>query len=212
MNNPLRHAYDQSYFIGKTKSNYDDYSNCDGCVSDMAKMIDLIVRPSSVFDAGAAYGFAVRWWKSRRTKASGCDISDFAVAKSNGIIYQHDITTPLPEADRSYDIVICTECLEHIQEEHIQNVLLEFMRIARRAVVVCIAFSDDPSQDGDATHVNLKLRGWWQGLFSRMGIFLNLSLQDQLNKHPLSKKMKWAGRWFVLDSSMHMHELELEKQ
>lgn len=199
--NPMAAMYDAEYFAGeRSKSAYDDYTLCRGIVREMAALIDGALAPASVFDAGAAYGFTVEWWREKGIPALGCDVSEFAVSRSDGRVQLHDLLKPLPEADGSWDVVTCTECMEHIVEERVTDVVQELTRVASRATVLLIALGagEDP---GDVTHVTMRPRSWWESLFDELGIPRLQDAEGRLNDADLSKRMKWEGRWFVLGSA-----------
>lgn len=193
--------YDAEYFAGdRAKSAYDDYALCRGIVRDMAALIDQALRPTSVFDAGAAYGFAVEWWRDRGAMASGCDLSSFAVGQSGGRLYRHDLLHPVPEPDGLWDVVTCTECMEHIVEDHVDHVVRELVRVAGRAAVLLVALGDGRPDPGDVSHVTMRPRAWWDARLADLGLARLEAPERQLNEADLSRRMHWDGRWFVIDA------------
>jgi hypothetical protein len=198
--NPMAAIYDAEYYAGRGKSAYDDYALCRGIVRDMAALIDAVLQPASAFDAGAAYGFAVEWWRERGRMASGCDVSAFAVGQAAGRVYRHDLLQPIPEPDGLWDVVVCTECMEHIVEDRVDAVLRELVRVAGRAAILLVALGDGRPDPGDVSHVTMWPRTWWETRFAERGIRRLADAEAVLNGADLSRRMHWDGRWFVLDA------------
>jgi hypothetical protein len=71
----------------------------------------------------------------------------------------------LPFIDKSFDLVICCETMEHIPEELTDKVLLEAKRVAHE-VYFTIATRDDPPFD---SHVCVHPAQWWLDKFEKLG-------------------------------------------
>lgn len=66
----------------------------------------------------------------------------------------------LPQAS---DLVVCTDVLEHVEEESIPAVLNHLARLARRKlfVVISLVTTDKTMSDGRSAHVTIKPAAWW---------------------------------------------------
>lgn len=64
---------------------------------------------------------------------------------------------------RPYDIVVCTDVLEHIEPEFLDNVLDDIKKLTLEAVFLTV--STRPARkvlaDGRNTHLIVKPKGWW---------------------------------------------------
>lgn len=85
----------------------------------------------------------------------------------------------VPEFSRkpggTYDLVICTDVLEHVEEEHIMFVLSELISFAEKGLYLCIHLGKAKQilPDGRNAHILIKSKDWWT---------LNIdSLKNQIN-------------------------------
>lgn len=85
----------------------------------------IVMDVKRVLDMGCGLGFLVSEIKRRKKPAfiAGADFSQAAVDASKqrfpGItFFQHDITQPIPK-DSPFDVIFCTEVLEHIEYPHV---------------------------------------------------------------------------------------------
>lgn len=68
-----------------------------------------------------------------------------------------------------FDMVICTDVMEHIPESATAQVLAEIFGYSDRWVYlsICTRDSDKRMPDGTSVHVNVKPQSWWQEQLSR---------------------------------------------
>lgn len=195
----LDDLYDRDYFVGKIKSNYDNYSWCEEVICDLGSMIEQYVpKFDSLFDAGCAYGHLIRYFKNKISKVSGCDCSRWALNFCKEA-YLASIDS-LPEEDNSFDLVTCFEVMEHIPEEYVDKVLSELYRVSREYVIMTLAYEGyrDPQagSDSDSTHCTMKPGDWWIEKLSRYEI--DYDLMFVLSNDPRSSRMGWSGRFIVI--------------
>jgi len=72
-------------------------------------------------------------------------------------------------ADRSYDLVLSLDVLEHLPEEHSEAAITELLRVSRRWVLLNICYWTDSNARKDPTHINLHSKGWWRQRIERAG-------------------------------------------
>lgn len=62
-----------------------------------------------------------------------------------------------------YDLVICTDALEHVEEEFVDNVLQEIFNYATKHVFLGISTAPAKKMlpDGRNAHITIKPRDWW---------------------------------------------------
>jgi SAM-dependent methyltransferase len=195
----MTNQFDQDYFVGGGKSAYSNYMGCKGILDTYAGMLESIFKPTSVFDAGCAYGFVVDWFQGQGRESAGCDISDFAVSHSPHC-YVSTLDT-IPEPDGKYELVTSTEVLEHIPEDQIKVVLQELARISSKYIVLLVAmFPEGTTHDpGDTTHVTFHPREWWVEQVENLGLKRNTTFEGLLNGHQYSIGMHWNDRFIVAE-------------
>lgn len=71
--------------------------------------------------------------------------------------------------DRSFDLVLCLDVLEHLPEEQSVPALTELARVSRRWVLLNICYWTDSNARKDPTHVNLHSAGWWRKRIAPVG-------------------------------------------
>ncbi|MBI2906753.1 MAG: class I SAM-dependent methyltransferase [Chloroflexi bacterium] len=194
--------YDQDYFVGGTKSAYEDYSLCSGVMRALADMVLEAYGPlRRVLDVGCAYGYLVACLRQRGVEAWGVDISPFAIGQAPREAVPYlciGNLVALPFGDDSFDLVFSSECLEHVYEEEASAALSELARVSRGKVCALVGLTGE-MEDKDGGHVNLKGRRWWEEL---MATYPRLRVDEVrsacLNNHAKSVAMKWDNRFFCL--------------
>jgi hypothetical protein len=71
----------------------------------------------------------------------------------------------LPFKSKSFDLVFCSEMLEHVPEEEVDDILRETMRVGKK-VYFTIATRDDKPFN---THINIHDALWWINRFMENG-------------------------------------------
>ena len=122
------------------------------------------LRPTSLLDVGCAEGFIP--WLAREwygAESAGCDFAESAVERTVGLSGVPAVVADaqrLPFRDDTFDIVVCSEVIEHLLVP--ERAIRELKRVARRAAVITTpatrstkqlaAFSPDYEASHD-THV-----------------------------------------------------------
>ena len=92
----------------------------------------------SVLDIGAGNGVLSNELVARGKSVVAVDISEVALAKVNAPTLKRSADDLSVVADRSYDLVLCTEMLEHLEDVVYRGALREFNRVARRAILITV--------------------------------------------------------------------------
>jgi len=73
----------------------------------------------------------------------------------------------LPEG--RYDLVVCTDVLEHLHPDDTETVVQRLVEYTRRHLFVCIGLTPAKKQfpDGTNLHTNLHTQEWWEELFEK---------------------------------------------
>lgn len=100
------------------------------------------LNPNNVLDAGCGEGFSMNTLYINKVgkKIQGVDDSMDALTLGKKIFpylsFKKGNIYNLPYKDNSFDLVICTEVLEHFKDPH--KVLFEILRIARKNIIVSV--------------------------------------------------------------------------
>jgi hypothetical protein len=104
----------------------------------------------TVLDVGCSHGLGVVMLWNAGFKASGVDVSHHAIARArkrannrfsrcNDPCFQQASATALPYANRSFDAVVSTDVLEHLEPSDVSLAVGELSRVARRMLLLKIS-------------------------------------------------------------------------
>ncbi len=100
-------------------------------------------EPTSVLDAGCGEGFVVDYVAQRNPelRLAGVDLSDTAIEYARAHFgekarFRTGSVYKLPFSDNSFDTVICSEVLEHLDDPG--RAVQELKRVARRYVLITV--------------------------------------------------------------------------
>lgn len=194
--------FDDGYFEGASAGRvvgYHDYADCRPILRVWSEMLEKLVRPSSILDVGAAYGFVVEYFRERGLRADGVEPSDFARARAGVSLMEGHLPDRLPEVATPYDVVTCTEVIEHVSPECATDAFRALIRRAERCVVCLIEMGPWDAYHEDPSHIHLRPREWWMERVAELdGAELDPELVEALDAHPMSRRMRWKGRFVVL--------------
>ncbi|MFH1486761.1 MAG: class I SAM-dependent methyltransferase, partial [Chloroflexota bacterium] len=195
--------YDKDYFVGGSKSAYEDYNLCSGVMRSIADMVLEAYGPlGRVLDVGCAYGFVVEYLRERGVEAWGVDISQYAIFQARPAASAYLCVgnlLALPFADNTFDLVFSSESLEHVYEDQAGLALSEILRVSRGKACLLIGLNEE-MEDNDKGHVNLKDRRWWEELAATFpSVHSDEEASHFFNSHEHSQYMKWARRFFCLN-------------
>ncbi len=92
-------------------------------------------RPREVLDVGSGgMGLSLYWGR----KTTTLDVSPAEPAGAGLVTPVQGSAAALPFRDRSFDVVVCCDVLEHIPPEQRDGVLSELIRTARREVILAV--------------------------------------------------------------------------
>ncbi len=199
---------DPQYFVGNGISNgYRDYADCEGLLrrwTEMAVNAAALSNPPVMrtwLDVGAAYGFVVREAFDMGMESVGIDPSQFAIDQAHPDMDMRlgalpDL--PLKKGER-FDMVTCTEVLEHVPEELTPASLKSLAdAMSPNGRMVLLIMLEGPGSDGDPGHINLHSRAWWDAQLGVAGLETCPDATAALNEDEFSVEMHWAGRLWVL--------------
>lgn len=110
------------------------------------KIVEAVeeLGPRSFLDAGCGEGFVAERLLAAMPSLTyeGCDLSPTAVTlaqqRNPAGHFTTGSVTALPYPDNSFDVVGCFEVLEHLPDDLPDVAMAEFVRVARRGVVVSV--------------------------------------------------------------------------
>lgn len=164
-------VYDRLYRFGYHRRN--GYSHASGIV---ARVADRRLAVGSALDIGCSHGWAVARLGELGVKAVGIDVARSAVARGvkQGLDLRVASATALPFEDGAFELVLSTDCFEHLRPEDVDAAEREAWRVATRY----LAFKINPRPDGSrhwrllaGTRLHLSVRPVraWVEDFLRLG-------------------------------------------
>lgn len=144
----------------------------------------------SCVDYGCAKGFLVNALRIIGCDAYGEDISDYAVENCHPNVRDY---VSLPN-DNHYDLLICKDVLEHVEDVDLPDVLQILKRKASQFFFVVPLGDDDRFRireyEVDITHVTKKDEEWWINLFESQGFRL-----ERFSYSLGTIKQKWIDQY-----------------
>jgi glycosyltransferase involved in cell wall biosynthesis len=125
------------------------------------------LAPASALDAGCAIGFLVEELRARGVDAWGVDVSEWAISQVPPDLKPFCRVGSLSEElDRDYDLITCTEVLEHVAPHEAEGAVANLCRHTDT-----VLFSSSPDDYTEPTHLNVQPSAYWIGLFARHGFY-----------------------------------------
>jgi ubiquinone/menaquinone biosynthesis C-methylase UbiE len=107
----------------------------EACVKEI---LESVGSGQTVLEVGCGRGFLAGLLSARGLKVTGCDIvlSEDVILKYPGVTFFEGNVQLLPLDDDSFDVVISTHTLEHVQD--LSGAIAELRRVARRRLIVVV--------------------------------------------------------------------------
>ena len=213
--NPNEESYQLKY--DRYWSHPDRIGESSANISLIADLILHMDPCSDILDIGCGDGALVGELIQRGLNAYGLDVSKVATSRSNnrlpGRFYSGSISE-LPFKSGQFDLVISTDCLEHLHKKDIPQALSEIYRVSSNAAFLQIVTSHDRDEHWRLT---VEKRAWWERQCFKAGfrkhpiyykvndyealnrddwriyVLLEKIPKDALKKYPLSKLKKERG-------------------
>lgn len=204
---PLQgHDFDESYFVGGSKSNYQDYGDVEAAIDKgfmpevrrYAASAGADKKRKAYLDIGCAFGFYVERLSRLGWQAFGLDISAYAISRgrARGVANLHVAEgQDLPFRDESFDLLTAIDVIEHIPPEDGVRMVAETRRVLKKGGV---AFFATPNfltnrywnirvpefEDPDETHIN------YQSVETLRALFADFVRCDIYGHTPFSEQLK----------------------
>lgn len=101
---------------------------------------------ANILELGCSNGYVLRKVNGK----TGIDINLWVI-QQNRVLYPNffwvhgDVTKKLPFKDNEFDMVLCTEILEHVPFEQASKVIMEALRVAKNKVIITIPNATIPN-------------------------------------------------------------------
>jgi SAM-dependent methyltransferase len=195
-------TYDDSYFThawreGENRYDLDTRRRIEG---RNPALIDEVFAPQRVLDAGCGPGFLLFLLAELGVSAEGIDLSPHSQALAPPEVAGQIRVCPITAIDapeRTYDLVVCREVLEHLTVPQVRRAVSELCRVSSRHVYLTTRFHPGPAHPFDAasepevdpTHITLMTKELLRCLFVLEGFRRRADLEE---------RMDWAGKGRVL--------------
>jgi len=115
--------------------------------NDFKKLSGTSREPKSVLDVGCGPGvFLYLLEREREIKGVGIEITDSKVKYANEhlhVLAQKGDAGNLPFEDRSFDVVVALEVLEHLPYGTYECALREMARVASKTILITVPYNED---------------------------------------------------------------------
>jgi len=113
------------------------------------------LQPKSIIDIGCGWNEFCKTMKS--AGISNCIGVDCSCPGADIIASAHDI----PVQDKSYDLLVSFDCMEHIPKEEVLDSFKEFARICNRMFIKVALTENTTFIDGEILHTCVESTKWW---------------------------------------------------
>lgn len=174
--------FDKDYFQGGIKSPYIDYELCKKDVERLGSVILKYFYPRKFLEVGCAYGFLPKFLRKKGIRAFGIDISEFAVKKGNEkYIKVGDIRNLKDFTSQEFDMVLCSEVLEHISEKDIEKSIRELWRVSSKFLILTINL-DENDKYLDLSHISIFPLAYWEEKFRKLSLKRDKDMENKIRK------------------------------
>jgi ubiquinone/menaquinone biosynthesis C-methylase UbiE len=138
----------------------------------------------SVLDVGCGPGWSVLELLNRGKEARGVEPckylfgQELRVPAGLGIVKEGEITS-IPFPADSFDLVFCTDVLEHLVESEVKQALSELVRVSKKYIFCSICSTEAVMFPAMKLHQTVKPREWWEKQFSEFKL-KQIKVEDRL--------------------------------
>lgn len=182
-NTPREEIFNAHYFNGGGKfGGYSREGYWDYPVHNITVQKILAKQPTSVLELGCARGYILKRIQDQGIFGEGLEVSKhcFMTRVCDGIHKRDLLNIPYIFGKKEFDLCYSVAVLEHIPEDHLDNLLEEIARVSKRSYHG-IDFGEN--DDGfDKSHVTLKSKSWWEEKFKKYGIEAEIVDKEELEQ------------------------------
>lgn len=205
----FNNSFNEDYFengIKKGISGYEKYSWLPTRSIPEAISIIETIKFENALDFGCAKGFLVHALNLLDKQTIGVDISEYAI--NNCLPQVKDkvflIEKNIAEKNLKTDLLIAKDVLEHIHQDNIDEVLLDFYQTCNQALLIIPLGDNDTFRireyEIDKTHITKKDEEWWIKKIKKANFKLK-SFDYKLGsiKEKWTSSYKYGNGFFILD-------------
>ena len=138
------------------------------------------VKFKTMLDVGCGVGLSMLAFILAGKLARGIEVSDYLLNNhlysfsKLGLVNKGRIQE-LPFEDNSFDLVFCTDVLEHVVEEDVEKAIEELVRVSKKYILVSACYIEDEAMKSLAgidlkLHETVKPEEWWLSKFNMFRI------------------------------------------
>lgn len=146
---------------------YKDEGYQNGAVGLNCSEIALLqIKFKSVLDVGCGMGYAVVRFLKNGKDAKGIEVSDYLFKTFLKPLARLDVVQKgriqkIPFPADSFDLVFCTDVLEHIPESDVRQALSELVRVSKKHLFLTVSLRDAVCFKELKLHETIRPVGWW---------------------------------------------------
>lgn len=134
------------------------------------------LRFKSVLDVGCGSGYALLKFLEAGKSAVGTEVSEYLLNgrlisfKELGFVQRAFARDLGMWSEGSFDLVFCSEVLEHIPLEDIHNSIGELIRVSSKLLFFTICFREAWCFPDLKLHETVRPQAWWEGEFEKFRV------------------------------------------
>ena len=126
----------------------------------------------SVLDVGCGPGYSLLRFLIAGKEVMGTEVCEYLYGTALIAFMNNDVVVPariqnLPFEAESYDLVYCTDVLEHIPEQDIEVSIRELVRVAKKYIYVSVSTVPAMFHPELGLHETVKPKEWWYEFFNK---------------------------------------------
>src|SRR5690606_31733886 len=108
----------------------------------IASLLRLLPKGERILEIGARDGYITRLLAARFPEVVALDLEKPAIDVPGVVCHAGDVRS-LDYADASFDVVLCSEVLEHVPSSDLRLACNELTRVTARYAVIGVPFAQD---------------------------------------------------------------------
>lgn len=193
----MRHKLDDIYqlsdFNNRKRETYYEY----------CEVLDKLFQPLTFLDLGCAQGYTIDYFV-RSVGSIGIEGSTVALRLATPFaakhIQQYDLRDKL-DLSRTFDLVNCTEVMEHLEPEF-EDILLDTIirHMSNWLIFTAASVWDKARGTSHQSHWNVKPYSYWVGMFESRGLKIRADMRNKMREMLRTKKnvYPWWGRDLIV--------------
>jgi SAM-dependent methyltransferase len=134
--------YGEQYYRSVNPRTEGGYSNIKQLIQNERVLAEIVLEhysPQRILDVGCSLGGSVQMFRQQGIEAFGIDYSEYAIAHAPRNVrpwIKVGNVLSIDYPDRSFDLVVCSEVLEHLPTKDIDRALKELKRVSRGMLIL----------------------------------------------------------------------------